>query len=567
MKLRSILIFFLLLFFLILTLVSSLSESPNVNEGHIATGFLYLRYGNLTFNAGSPILSDVISAVPLLLIEKSILMPQKKEYFEIGYVHPYVRDFFMLNKKNIDLILFLGRLPVMLAGVLLGVIVFSWIKQLYGYWIGILGLGLYILEPNIIVHSHYVATDIFFALFFTATLFFLQRFIFKKQKKYLALFIICFVAAQLTKITAIFLFPVCFFIFYFYSDKEKFVNKIKESFFKILILTFVSFVGINTFYLWRDIGLPLADYLKHDNSVRSSGYSINFIESKLPFYGKPIGKASEYLFNKFPLPVTYQYVKTLGWVFFRSNIPQQAFLAGHYFDNGWKLYFPLVTIIKMPITLLLLFCSSIILFFTKKRRLKKEEFVFVAIPFVIFVFILIFSKINTGYRLMIFLVPLIIILSIGTTKLLKRYSGLFLIAILFQFYITLANFPNFSGYANFIKDSEKYKYLTDSNIDWGQDIKRLSIYIKNNNVSSIKQNLYGILNTELYDVPYISFGPPWFRKKNEIEDCSEGGSGLYAVSASQLNGSSFKNHHCFDWLVNKGKLIKIIGSSIYIFKL
>lgn len=564
---KYLLVILLLSIFFIVTLTSSLSESPIQDEGHIITGFLYLRYGNLTFNSGSPLLADAISASPLLLISKSIVIPQKQEYFQIGYVHTFVRDFFMTNKRNIDLILLLARLPVMLAGVLLGLIIFLWAKQWYGYMAGIIALSLYVIEPNMLAHSHYVTTDIFFALFFVATLFFLQQYILKKQKIYQILFIIFFVASQLTKITAIFLFPVCFFIFYFYSDKHMIIDKIKESFIKIFILGIISIIGINTFYGWRDVGLPLAYYLKQDNSVRGSGYSLRQIESSLPFHGTKLGRVSEYIYNTVPLPITYQYTKTLGWVYFRSKIPHQAFLVGYYFDEGWKLYFPIVTLLKMPISLLLFLCFSVFLFFAKKRKLLKKELVFILLPLALFALPFITSRVNTGYRLMLFLVPLVIIFSADITKNFRKYLYFFFLVIIFQVYLSFSSFPNFMGYANFIDNKEKYKYITDSNIDWGQDIKRLALYIKENNIISIKQNLYGILTTELYNVQYDSFGPPWFREKKEAEDCEAKGAGLYAVSASQLNGTSLENHNCFDWLIKKGKLEEVIGSSIYIFRI
>lgn len=567
---KYLLIFLLLLLFFTLTLKSSFYESPIDDEPiHTITGLLYLKYGNLTFNAGSPILANIIFSSPLLLISNSLQIPTNQKYFQTGYGHGFGREFLMLNRNNIDLILFLVRMPVMIAGVLLGLIIFIWIKKWYGFLAGLLGLALYVTEPNIIANSHYAALDIFLALFFVATMFFLHLFILKKEKKYLVLFVVSFVFAQLTKVTALFLFPICFFIFYFYSNKVNFFGKFKEALFKILILAVISFVGINTFYGWRDIGLPLEQYLKHDNSVLNHReYPISLIESKLPFYGKPLGRISQYFYKDFPLPITYQYIKVLGWTFFRTSYPQPAFLAGHYFTSGWLANFPLTAIIKMPITLLFLFCTSIILFFIRKRKLTKEEFAFVVVPLIIFVFIFTSSRLYTAYRYMIFLVPLIILLTVSWIKNLNKYSSIFFVIVFIQFYITILNFPNFLGFANFIDQQNKYKYLSDANLDWGQDIKQLSIYIKENRIKSIKQNLYGLMNTGLYNVSYNRFGPPWVKEDGgPIEDCEPKGPGLYAISASQLTGTSLKNHNCFGWLIKRGKLLKVIGSSIYIFKI
>lgn len=169
---------------------------------------------------------------------------------------------------------------------------------------------------------------------------------------------------------------------------------------------------------------------------------------------------------------------------------------------------------------------------------------------------------------MIFLLPLIIIFTVRMVKNLNKYFLIFFVVVLLQFYIAVSTFPNFLGFANFIDQPDKYKYLSDANLDWGQDIKQLSIYIKENKIKSIKQNLYGIMNTGLYNVSYNRFGPPWVKEDGgPIEDCEPKGPGLYAISASQLTGTSLKNNNCFDWLIERGKLIKVIGSSIYIYKI
>src|SRR5439155_1201345 len=136
---------------------------------------------------------------------------------------------------------------------------------------------------------------------------------------------------------------------------------------------------------------------------------------------------------------------------------------------------------------------------------------------------------------------------------------------LFQIFITLLNYPNFLGYANFINQADKYKYLSDSDLDSGQDVKKLSLYIKDKK-TTIRENLFGVMDTELYNIPYSRFGPSWLNG-NQAEDCRPLGPGVYAISATQLTGTFLRNHECFKWLKEKGKLVKILGSSIYIFQI
>ncbi len=550
-------VIFLLSFFFFLTFTSSLSESPTTDEpGFIINGLLYMKYGNLVFNSGSPILPNIISTVPLIAFGPNLTIPTEPKYFQQGNVHDFAKYFLLLNKVNIDTILLLTRLPMMIVGTLLGFFIFFWAKRWYGYVPALLALALYVSEPSFLAHSHYAATDVPFALLFIMTLFFLERYVTTNRTQYLILFIISFVLSQLTKITAIFLFPLTFFIFYWYSTKTTVFGKIMVSGRMMVILILLSIFAINAFYGFRDIGLPLSYYLTRDQAVKNSPYSKNLIQFGLP----------SYFYTSIPLPISYQYVKTLGWAaYVRSKIPEPAFLAGRYFNTGWKLYFPVTILFKMSLGLLMFLAISLFLHFNQKKQFEKRELVFVVMPLALFMGIMLFSRVNSGYRLMLFLVPLFILFAVRFVSKMNRLTYIFILIALFQLAITISNFPNFLGYANFIDPRNKYKYLTDSNVDWGQDVKRLSMYLKDNKINTIHMNLFGVMDTEIYGKPYNRFGPSWIKEEGVNENCQNQGWGVYAISASQLNGTFLDNHACFVWLLKKGTLLDVVGSSIYIY--
>ncbi|EKE13207.1 MAG: 4-amino-4-deoxy-L-arabinose transferase [uncultured bacterium] len=570
MKLKYFAIIVLLFSFFGLTLTSSVSESPVTDEpGHISTGLLYLKYGDLTFNSGSPLLANILSALPLYTMS-SLTIPMDVQYFQNGYLHSFAKDFFMMNKARVDQILLLSRLPIMLAGMLLGLVIFIWTKNWYGFFPALLALGLYVGEPSFLAHAHYATTDVLFALMFTTTIFFLERYLSQKRNYYLFLFAALFALSQLVKITAIFLYPLCFLIFAMYSRKADVLEKIFEATRRVFVLAVFSLLAINSFYGFRDIGLPLSYYLARDQSIINSQYSMSLIESNLPFGQTKFAAVSKYIYYRLPLPVSYQYVKTLGWVFFRSKIPQPSFLAGRYSTTGWKLYFPVLAVLKMPLGLLLFVFASLFLALTKTKHIEKKEHAFLIIPVALSTAGLIFSRINTGYRLLLFLLPLSIIFAVRFVFKEKKFSSVMFVVMLVQLIVTVTNFPNFLGYVNLIPVRDKYKYMSDSNLDWGQDVKKLSLYLKDNKIDTIHMNLFGVMDTELYGQHYEEFGPSWIRdwigKANGSEDCQDKGAGLYAVSANQLSGTFFQTHDCFNWLLNKGKLTNIIGSSIYIFR-
>lgn len=70
----------------------------------------------------------------------------------------------------------LGRVSTVFVSLLLACLCYFWMRSLYGKWAGLLGLGLFVFEPNIIAHSQLVTTDIFAAASMTLALYMCWRF-------------------------------------------------------------------------------------------------------------------------------------------------------------------------------------------------------------------------------------------------------------------------------------------------------------------------------------------------------------------------------------------------------
>jgi hypothetical protein len=98
-----------------------------------------------------------------------------------------------------------------------------------------------------------------------------------------------------------------------------------------------------------------------------------------------------------------------------------------------------------------------------------------------------------------------------------------------------------------------YKYLADSNLDWGQDLKGLSIYLRGNNISEVKLQLLGTAPPEYYGIKYTNL-------------TCEPTTGILAISATNLQSvHDWKgNHTCYNWIKNY-EPIKIIGYSIFVY--
>jgi hypothetical protein len=118
-----------------------------------------------------------------------------------------------------------------------------------------------------------------------------------------------------------------------------------------------------------------------------------------------------------------------------------------------------------------------------------------------------------------------------------------------------------------------YKYLVDSNLDWGQDLAGLKKYMDKNSIKSVKLSYFGSADARYYDIKYEYLpsiglepdnpGEPWWYEDGYTEDCGPV-QGLIAVSATNLQGVLFENRECFKWLEDYEPVAKI-GYSIFIY--
>jgi hypothetical protein len=111
--------------------------------------------------------------------------------------------------------------------------------------------------------------------------------------------------------------------------------------------------------------------------------------------------------------------------------------------------------------------------------------------------------------------------------------------------------------------SRGIRYLDDSNIDWGQDLKRLAAYMRDRGITGLKLRYFAdyLLKPagKYYGLEYSTMNVP-----KEIEHPERG---WYAVSAHLLQRPQLLRNSKvrFDWL-DRFKPEAVIGHSIYVYK-
>ena len=134
---------------------------------------------------------------------------------------------------------------------------------------------------------------------------------------------------------------------------------------------------------------------------------------------------------------------------------------------------------------------------------------------------------------------------------------------------TINAYPNFISYFNESVggSSQGYKYVTDSNLDWGQDLKQLAQFVEENNIEMIYIDYFG---GDDLDYRFGNKYQTWWGDRNPNDLPSNG---WLAVSATFLQGGNGKTVHgynektdYYNWL-NQYEPVEVINNSIFIYQI
>ncbi len=583
--------------------VSSISMKSNVYDepGHIARAVLFSKTGYMVIVTHPPLMHDLIS-IPLNIID--INMPKDyMSYIKINELTSFGQEILFNSGNNPDMILFLSRIPLILTGILLGIYVFKWAKELYGEKAGLFALVIYAFNPVIIGNTPLILTDMTMTSFSFIATYYLWKFLCNKSIRNLLLTSIFFGFAQASKFTAIFFVPIFGFLMFFSSYEYSMPIVFKELFHKsrirkilAMVLSFmcislISLMIINLTYGFNGFLVPLEKSIKNDPGeyFDKEFYMPDSISARITnniFMQKVISVTLNYGLSIVSYPYLKDFAALISMNLSPKTILTGGYLLGEYSNHGWWYYFILAFIIKTPIILLIfIFCSVLIksketlAYFLRKPmdtnivQRNKDE-IFLLFPSLFLIIYFMFHPTPSGIR---YILPIFPFLFVFTSRIINsrifsnRKIAIATIMLVFIYVFgAFLIFPDYINYYNILVggSSNGYKYLQGYDTDAGQDIKQLSKYVMQNNISDIKLAYYGTSDPFYYlnfTCLACSVCPP---KKTELcPEVCEPQQGIIAISVSYLqNTKHMENRHCFDW-VRVYEPVANVGNSIIIYNL
>lgn len=505
-----------------LNMIQAWQNSPTSDEpGHLASGVTQWRDGNFTYNTPHPPLTKLLAAIPILAVPDATVRftnDAGKKFSDLGAAN----DFLYRNNRSGDygqLLVFFGRFAMILFWLALVVVTTVWARQWWGPLAGLIAAGVLVFDPNLLGHGNLINTDVPIAAGFIATIWTLDRYISKPTRKNLAIFVLIFALTQLTKFSAIILWPIVLGL----GLLRVWYNPTSYSLKRWVTMTLVL-IGGTAFIIWAAYGFQFTKVNISSSWNRPTHYFKKLID--------------------FPVPAG-NYFQGLYEVVKHDKFGHNAFLLGDTATHGWWYYFPVALGTKVPIITLGLLLVWVVIAFrrlaTKVKTIPFQAFILGLPPLVFFISSLT-ADLNLGVR-HIFPIWPFIALAIATLATIssKRWWRYTLIGSIIGLGLTAAlAWPSTISYFNAFADGTQngYKVLQGSNLDWGQDAWRLRDFVAKENFTDYSIELFG-------SVPEDAVWPD--RKRLLVDSDIEGGtkpSGVAFVSSGVLD----KPNSNVDWL-------------------
>ncbi|MBF0519649.1 MAG: glycosyltransferase family 39 protein [Nitrospirae bacterium] len=501
--------------FVCIAVFSVKDDSYTADEiAHIPAGFVALKEQNLIINLDHPPLIKIIAAVPLLFqnVNHSADLTSGAASYELHVID----SFYPLNRKNFDTILFSARVAVIVLNAFLLFISAVLLRQLFSPVIALLSVFFIAFEPTFLAHARYVTTDIGASVFPLLALISFSIFLKKGNNTYIWLTSLFLGAALLSKISCVFiyLFISGFLLFHELSHIGG-SKRLKALFYNLTLTLVVPWVILYVVYF---------------------GAALHVNTNQLEF------KAGAYLHTRvltgeksiFLRPFVL-YAIGFRHGFMRSQLEQGVSNGPQYLNGevrvnrGWWYYFPLALFYKETPGMLILFALSLILFLRKGTELTEKLLLSYC---GIYLVISLRSSLNIGIR---HLLPMITVLTLLSILVLSRWQfwikyKLWYVAAAFQLFSVVSVYPYYLGYFNVFAGgpANGYKHLLDSNLDWGQNLKRLYMWAQENKIESMTVYPWYAHHTDLFSEGKI------FKRKLTLIDSRPKGYVAVSVMLSML---------------------------------
>jgi Dolichyl-phosphate-mannose-protein mannosyltransferase len=381
-----------------------------------------------------------------------------------------------------------GRYATIVLSILLAVYVAGWSYELYGRKGALLSLSLFVFDPNLLAHGQLVTADLPAALMTTVALYHFWQFLKFGGKGRALVSAVTLGLSQLARYSCIYLYPIFLVIAVLYrpcrprtetagsAPRQRVGQALRRWSITTALFAGVSVLIINLGFVFDGIGTPLSGYAFKD-----------------PFFKRL--QATSALRN-IPLPLAVPYLQGLDLIKYQErrghawgNLYMAGTLRVNHHDGtlrGFPGYYFYAALFKVPIAKQVIFFVALLGFLFQHRQqpaiLRRDELPLLVPICVYWAYFNFFFNTQIGIR---HVLPVFVLVTVFCGRLLadpvsKRLQFTALMLTIWAALSTLSYYPHFLSYFNeFVPDRKfAYRYLADSNLDWGGNEWYLAEYIR-----------------------------------------------------------------------------------------
>ncbi len=508
-------------------------------DDHIYAGYMSWKHGDFGLNPEHPPLVKLVAALPLLHLPVKVPALQNRFFKLEGFLGG--KEFFFMN--DADGMLFRARLAASILTVCLAVLVFLAAREMFGTGAGFIALGLLAFDPNFLAHGAVVGTDAGLSCFLFASTYAFYRYEKAPSTGRLLLAGLATGLALATKHTAILVFPMLVILAIYEvfrrenptagrtpgDGKGKRVLRLAGA----LVLISVISVGV----LWAFYGFryePRANHL-----AMNPPYS-EFVKS----LSRPRDVwllSSTAHFHLLPESYLYGLADVRNMSDFYTS-----YIFGKIYPKGVWFYFPAAFVIKSSLSFLILLGLAVWAIASRQFSAWRE-ILFLSIPPAFYLLVAMVAGMNIGLRHILPMYAFLFVLVGGAAwaliKAHRRWAYAIAVLLLFQMISTTRTYPAYMAYANELwgGPTQTYKYLTDSNVDWAQQLKATKRYLDSRGVKDCWFVYFGegVIDYSYYGIPCKPLPTPDAMWTGEVAQAPPVIDGPVLISAGCLSGWEF----------------------------
>jgi hypothetical protein len=539
---------------------------------HLPPGWVSWTLGDHRMNPDHPPLLRRVAALPLLFMD--VRMERDDHAWQVSRPWEFGKRF-LFRWNDADRLLFWGRLSMIVwVGCALALAVFAWTRRLFGLPAAGVALFLFVLSPDMLAHGAIVANDLGITLFLFLGVIAFERLGERVTPARIALVGLALGGGMATKFSGLALLPILAVLGIIVAlgptplpvalgrarvwSADNRLHRLA-----VLAACAVPAAVVAAGVVWAAYGFHSA--LARDEVVNAA---FDWSRIQPPH---PAVRGVFALVRKLQLlPDAWTY----GFLHFLDHAQTRpAFLMGEHSETGWRHYFLVTFALKTPLPLLVLGGVAGVLF--ARARADQRRLAFVWVPFALYFAMALTRTINIGHRHLLPVYPFLFVAAGHAAAVLwhasrRRGPARAVLALLMAWYAagTGRVHPHYLAYFNELAGgpANGYRYLVDSNLDWGQDLVSLRAYMERHAVPRLKLLYFGTADPGYYGVacdrlPGYQPPPP----STLVHEVRPGD--LVAVSATHLQGVYLDPEvKVLADLLRARRPVAVIGYSIFVYR-